>query len=241
MQVRDREQQKYISQVECEKLYEPDAQYGIRKQQKAGTQITSRKSGRADRPESGKKNQKSSVKRDVANSLGLDRAKRQILEDFVRETLSDEQCSWILNGNLTLFGDQLYRLPDGAPSLKGIRVLRAGLHVGEFKKNRFEPSHALALFLGTGDVNCYLSLPAEDARIAGFLRGESIFLCEDDILNGGNVPNEDGAAPGMQRNRPSAEKGWCLVCVDGCSLGWGKLAGNQIKNHYPKGLRKDII
>jgi NOL1/NOP2/fmu family ribosome biogenesis protein len=165
--------------------------------------------------------QKSSVKRDAANSVGLDRAQRQILEAFVRETLSDEQCSWILNGNLTLFGDQLYRLPDGAPSLKGIRVLRAGLHIGEFKKNRFEPSHALALFFGTEDVNCYLSLPAEDARIAGFLRGESIFLHEDDILNG--------------------EKGWCLVCVDGCSLGWGKLAGNQIKNHYPKGLRKDII
>jgi NOL1/NOP2/sun family putative RNA methylase len=165
--------------------------------------------------------QKSSAKRGAANSIGLDRAQRQILEDFVRETLSDEQCSWILNGNLTLFGDQLYRLPDGAPSLKRIRVLRAGLHIGEFKKNRFEPSHALALFLGTGDVNCYLDLPAEDARIAGFLRGESIFLCEGDCLNG--------------------EKGWCLVCVDGCSLGWGKLAGNQMKNHYPKGLRKDII
>jgi NOL1/NOP2/fmu family ribosome biogenesis protein len=53
------------------------------------------------------------------------------------------------------------------------------------------------------------------------LRGESIFLQEDDTLNG-------------------AGKGWCLVCVDGCSLGWGKLAGGQIKNHYPKGLRKDI-
>jgi NOL1/NOP2/sun family putative RNA methylase len=267
MQTCDREQQKYASQVECEKMHEPDAQYGIRKQQKPGSQITGRKSGRADRLESGKKNQKSSVKKDNANSLGLDRAKRQILEDFVRETLSDEQCSWILNGNLTLFGDQLYRLPDGAPSLKGIRVLRAGLHVGEFKKNRFEPSHALALYLGTGDVNCYLSLPAEDARIAGFLRGESIFLSEGDRLNGENVPNEHGAAPGMQRNdsdggnnltrinvpskggaahamgrnTTSAEKGWCLVCVDGCSLGWGKLAGNQIKNHYPKGLRKDII
>jgi NOL1/NOP2/sun family putative RNA methylase len=241
MQTSDREQQKYASQVECEKIYEPDARYGIRKQQKSGSQITSRKSGRADRPESGKKNQKSSVKRNTANSLGLDRGQQQILEEFLRASLSDEQCSWILNGNLTLFGDQLYRLPDGAPSLKGIRVLRAGLHIGEFKKNRFEPSHALALFLGTGDVNCYLSLPAEEARIAGFLRGESIFLCEGDCLNRENVPNEDGAAPTMQRNRPGADNGWCLVCVDGCSIGWGKLAGNQIKNHYPKGLRKDII
>jgi hypothetical protein len=143
--------------------------------QEPGTQITGRKSGLADRLESGKKNQKSSVKRDADNSLGLDRAQWKLLEEFVRETLLDEQCSWIINGNLTLFGDQLYRLPDGAPSLKGIRVLRAGLHIGEFKKNRFEPSHALALFRGTGDVNCYLSLPAEDARIAGFLHLTTIF------------------------------------------------------------------
>jgi len=25
--------------------------------------------------------------------------------------------------------------------------------------------------------------------------------------------------------------------VDGVSLGWGKLAGGIMKNHYPKGLR----
>ena len=34
------------------------------------------------------------------------------------------------------------------------------------------------------------------------------------------------------------EKGWYLICVDGFSLGWGKLAGGIMKNHYPKGLRK---
>ena len=34
------------------------------------------------------------------------------------------------------------------------------------------------------------------------------------------------------------EKGWYLICVDDISLGWGKLAGGIMKNHYPKGLRK---
>ena len=33
-------------------------------------------------------------------------------------------------------------------------------------------------------------------------------------------------------------QGWYLICVDGISLGWGKLAGGIMKNHYPKGLRK---
>ena len=34
------------------------------------------------------------------------------------------------------------------------------------------------------------------------------------------------------------QKGWCLVEVDGYSLGWGKINQQIIKNHYPKGLRK---
>jgi NOL1/NOP2/sun family putative RNA methylase len=152
---------------------------------------------------------------------GLDKAHMQALEEFCTSSLMPEIGAWILNGTLTLFGDQLYRLPDDAPELDGIRVLRAGLHIGEFKKNRLEPSHALALFLGREDVRSFVSLPAEDARLAGYLRGESIFLQEEDDVRG-------------------ADKGWCLVCVDACSLGWGKRAGGQVKNHYPKGLRKDM-
>ncbi|WP_029067320.1 methyltransferase RsmF C-terminal domain-like protein [Lachnobacterium bovis] len=34
------------------------------------------------------------------------------------------------------------------------------------------------------------------------------------------------------------EKGWYLITVNGYSLGWGKMAGKVMKNHYPKGLRK---
>ena len=36
------------------------------------------------------------------------------------------------------------------------------------------------------------------------------------------------------------EKGWYLVTVDGYSLGWGKLSGGILKNHYPKGLRRQM-
>ena len=36
----------------------------------------------------------------------------------------------------------------------------------------------------------------------------------------------------------AGQKGWYLITVDGYSLGWGKLAGFVMKNHYPKGLRK---
>ena len=35
------------------------------------------------------------------------------------------------------------------------------------------------------------------------------------------------------------KKGWQLMLVDGYSIGWGKQAGGLVKNHYPKGLRKN--
>jgi NOL1/NOP2/fmu family ribosome biogenesis protein len=168
-----------------------------------------------------KPSRKNADKKGGKNLSGLDKVQMQALEEFCTSSIAPEIGAWILNGNLTLFGDQLYRLPGGAPDLKGLRVLRAGLHIGEFKKNRFEPSHALALLLGADEANSSVSFSAEDVRIAGFLRGESIFLQESDLRRG-------------------ADKGWCLVCVDGCSIGWGKLAGGQIKNHYPKGLRREI-
>lgn len=36
------------------------------------------------------------------------------------------------------------------------------------------------------------------------------------------------------------EKGWMLLLYEGYPIGFGKASGGQIKNHYPKGLRKNI-
>lgn len=111
-----------------------------------------------------------------------------------------------------LFGDQLYGIPHGLPAITGKKILRPGLHLGTFKKKRFEPSHALALYLDKEQVNHRLSLNSQDQRVIRYLKGESI-------------PAE------------AADPGWLLVTVDGYSLGWGKLAGGRLQNHYPKGLR----
>lgn len=115
-----------------------------------------------------------------------------------------------LSGICLKFGDQLYLAPEKTPSLKGLKVLRPGLHLGTIKKNRFEPSHALALYFKPREVKYSLDLSVQEAE--GYLKGQTL------------------AAEG--------EKGWYLITVDGYSLGWGKLAGGIIKNHYPKGLRK---
>ena len=69
-----------------------------------------------------------------------------------------ESCS---TERLVSYGDQIYLLPAGIPDLSGLRVLRPGLHLATGKKNRLEPSHALALFLDPDTVNQSVELDAE--------------------------------------------------------------------------------
>lgn len=110
------------------------------------------------------------------------------------------------------FGDNVYLAPADFPSLKGLKVLRPGLHLGEFKKGRFEPSHALAMAIAPGRAAHIWNLDSGSPLVSAYLNGQTF------------------SAQG--------EKGWYLVCVDGFGLGWGKLAGNVMKNHYPRGLRR---
>ncbi|WP_282936682.1 RsmB/NOP family class I SAM-dependent RNA methyltransferase [Paenibacillus sp. RC67] len=122
-------------------------------------------------------------------------------------------------GEAVLFGEQLYWLPaaEGCPfersSLNGLKVLRPGLHLAEVKKARIEPSHALALALPRGSARRVIDFPADAPEIDRYLRGETL-------------------------NSSMEESGWVLVTTDGMALGWGKLSGGQVKNHYPKGLRR---
>ena len=112
-------------------------------------------------------------------------------------------------GRAVRFGQSLYWAPAEMPDIARLKVLRPGLELGTVKKDRFEPAHALALWLGS--CAKIQDLSAESHEIAAYMHGEVV---------------------------PSAQKGWCLVTVDGYSLGWGKGDGKVLKNHYPKGLRR---
>jgi len=131
------------------------------------------------------------------------------LRDY--SAFAEETLNVAPTGLFTLFGDQLYILPSGMPALEGLKVVRPGWHLGTLKKNRFEPSHALALSLRGEEVRHRRRLASGSAELAAYLRGEAL--------------EADGP------------KGWHLVEVDGFSLGWGKLADGSLKNHFPKGLR----
>ena len=153
-------------------------------------------------------------------TVKLTKEQMKQLDEFLDTAVSSEIKEWILLGELKLFKDQLYRLPDNAPALDGIRVLRAGLHIGEYRKNRFEPAFALALSLGMDDVKSKINMAYDDIRVKAYYRGESVMLNDEDADK--NI------------------KGWTLLCIDGFSAGWCKANGCQLKNHYPKGLRKEL-
>ena len=92
---------------------------------------------------------------------------------------------------------------------EGIRIVRAGLLLGEVKGSRFEPAHALCMagretpFLRT----CELTFD-EAMR---YLKGETLMK--------------------------DAEKGYGAATYMGHALGLYKASDGMLKNHYPKGLR----
>ena len=122
-------------------------------------------------------------------------------------------------GRYDLFGNMLYLLPEDCPDLKGIKVVRAGLCLGEVKKDRFEPDHALSMSLRKDDVRITVEtaeMVSNSKAAEGYLRGETL-SCDGD------------------------QKGWGIAVYHDLPLGFVKVSGGTAKNHYPKGLRKDLI
>lgn len=153
-----------------------------------------------------KRNAQSEITAKLPVSKTADPKKLTDYETFMVQTLRKRS-----EGNLILFGDELYAVPMTCPSLDGIKVVRPGLHLGTLKKNRFEPSHALALSLKKEEVFHTVDFHADSPEIYAYWQGESL-------------PME-------------GEKGWYLITVDGYSFAFGKLSNGILKNHYPKGLR----
>ncbi|MUT66619.1 RsmB/NOP family class I SAM-dependent RNA methyltransferase [Paenibacillus sp. NEAU-GSW1] len=143
-------------------------------------------------------------------------AEMELFHSFAKQSLPGFNLQ---AGEALRFGDALYWLPHdregrfSAASLDGIKVARAGLHLGDIRKNRLEPAHALAMAVKADTAAWVQSYSADSPEIAAYLRGETL-----------------PAEPRLS--------GWGLVAVDGYPLGWAKASGGQLKNHLPKGLRR---
>ncbi len=107
----------------------------------------------------------------------------------------------------------LYELPEEVFDWRGLQVLRVGVRLGEVKNGRFEPNHSLAMRCKEEECRRVVDLSENDPRVDKYLRGETIDV---ELANG-----------------------WCLVCICGLPLGLGKAVNGVMKNHLPKGLRKN--
>ena len=114
-------------------------------------------------------------------------------------------------------GERVFYIPEQMPDIKGLRILRCGLYMGDMKKNRFEPSQSLAMFLKMQEFSNVLSLEAEDARVIKYLKGETIELEE--------------------MEEKETKDGLLLICVKDYPLGFGKLNRGTVKNKYLPGWR----
>lgn len=130
-----------------------------------------------------------------------------LVTKFYHDNLNIAVPQHLYNSN-----NHIYAILPQFPDLKGTKVLRNGLYLGECKKGRFEPSHSLALSLKKEDAKRFYNFAADDPNIAKYLHGET--------LVGTN------------------QKGYGLILVDGYPLAFYKESNNQVKNLYPKGLRR---
>ncbi|MGN0806893.1 MAG: RsmF rRNA methyltransferase first C-terminal domain-containing protein [Candidatus Coproplasma sp.] len=111
--------------------------------------------------------------------------------------------------NVHMVGDELYSLPDDCPQIDGLQILRAGVPLGEFKGDRFEPSHSLAMCLNAEQAN---TIDIDEQTAVNYLKGLT-FDCDE------------------------RKSGWCLVTYLNYPLGWCKAVNGTAKNHLPKGIR----
>ena len=143
------------------------------------------------------------------------KAKDDVLPPDVQEFLKQIKKPFS-KGYFRILSDKVYFIPQGYEVNKKIRYLRSGLYVGEVKKKRFEPSQALAMILKMAEFKAVVNLAASDIRVIKYLKGETIDVSDSKDLS---------------------EKGWQLICVDGYSLGFGKLQRGILKNKYYQGWR----
>ena len=111
-------------------------------------------------------------------------------------------------GNAAL-GDTLLAAPP-LPPLAGIRVLRAGLALGQMKGKVFAPDHALAM---AAPMPPLPQVGLDAAQAAAYQRGEALGYAGE-------------------------HHGFVLITFMGLALGFAKANDGLLKNHYPKGLRR---
>lgn len=116
-----------------------------------------------------------------------------------------------IDGNFVVENGRIYKELDLAVNLKGIKVVRNGLYIGEVKGKSFIPSSAFIMALKQEDFKHTISLNVNDENLIKYLKCETIFVEE--------------------------KNGFFIICVDKYPLGYGKVQNGTLKNYYNKNWR----
>ncbi|MDI4644942.1 RsmB/NOP family class I SAM-dependent RNA methyltransferase [Cohnella hashimotonis] len=141
-------------------------------------------------------------------------------EAFLRESLP----GWKPPGTIRIKGDHVYAVSEPAGSMQGLRLVREGWLLGLSTRHRFEPSQALAMGLKPHQAALSLQLAGESEDAIRYLKGETL-------------QPEPAKVTGLN-GEPADKRGWTLVCLDGCPLGWGRWDGATLKNELLPGWRQ---
>jgi len=131
---------------------------------------------------------------------------RQLWEKYAKQANLTNLSAWALQAH----GDQLYGVPAMMPVTRRLKIFRAGIQLGTFKKNRFEPSYALAL--ASADL-ALPSLAIDHQQWKHYVHGETFQLAT------------------------TGTTGFTVLTCAGLPVGFGKIVGRTVKNFFPKGLR----
>ena len=159
-------------------------------------------------------------------TAGKEKAERDRFLIWAEGSLSDRFRRSLSPDRIFRFGEMLYQAPPMCPDLTGLHVLRPGLHLAEYHKDRQEPAHALSHIMRTDDAAMAVDLT--DHEIAVYLEGQSL---RPDPLRM-KIKN---ITPG------ETARGDVLITCHGIGTGWARYAGGMLKNRYPKGLRSSLI
>lgn len=121
------------------------------------------------------------------------------------------ELNLIIDGNFIVENNKIYKELDTGINLKGIKIVRNGLYIGEIKNKAFIPSPAFIMSMKKNDFKNTITLAIDDDNLTKYLKCETIFI--------------------------EANNGFVIVCVDNYPLGYGKIQNGTLKNYYNKNWR----
>ncbi|MCC8066332.1 MAG: RsmB/NOP family class I SAM-dependent RNA methyltransferase [Clostridiales bacterium] len=192
--------------------------------------LTNQKSPQARKRKKKSRQTQTAISSSASSTAPVTKAERETVLSFLQNMFqfesAPEKGTDSLN-NIELHGSQAYYVQETPGINKGIPFLRNGLYLGEVKKDRFEPSQALAMAVSTKSCTAVLDFDSQDERVRRYLCGETVEV--DDMLS---------KAKEAKEAKEASQKGnWQLICVNGYPLGWGKLLNGTLKNKYHPGWR----